>query len=101
MSALRRGDVVRSETLPGAQLWVVISNDERNEALNTVVVARIASVVKAQTPTIVPLGAHDPFTGHVLADFLATERAASLSPSGRLTTATVEAVSSALRVALP
>lgn len=101
MSNLRRGDVVRAESLPGGLPWVVVSNDARNAALNTVVLARIAPVIKATSPTIVPMNALDPCTGFVLTDFLVTELAGQLAPGGRLTAATLDAVSAALRVALP
>jgi hypothetical protein len=57
--------------------------------------------VKAEGPTIVPLASADPYSGFVLVDFLATELAVELAPSGQLTAATVDAISSALRIALP
>jgi mRNA-degrading endonuclease toxin of MazEF toxin-antitoxin module len=101
VSALRRGDIVRTDELPGAVLWLVVSNDERNQAFNTVLVARIMPFTKAQTATIVPLSGHDPVSGFVLVDYIATEPAAIFSPSGKATAATVDAVSRALRVAMP
>ena len=101
MSALRRGDVVRTDQLPGALLWLVVSADERNQAFNTVVVARIMPFAKTATATVVPLSDHDPVSGFVLVDYLATEPASIFSPSGRLTAPTVDAVSRALRIALP
>lgn len=101
MSALRRGDVVRSETQPGALLFAVISNDERNATLPTVLLARIVPVVKRPGPTAIQLGADDPFTGYVLADYVSTVPVAELASSGRLTAGTVAALSAALRVSMP
>jgi mRNA interferase MazF len=100
VSDLRRGDVVRAESLPGGLLWVVVSNDARNAALNTVVLVRITPVIKTESPTIVPLSPVDPYTGFVLADYLVTELASDLAPSGRLTRATLDAITVALRIAL-
>jgi len=101
MSELRRGDVVRAENEPGAVLWAVISNDLRNASLPNVLVARISPVGKSASPTAVELTAGDPYTGYVLADFISTINASKLAPAGRLSPATVDAVSRALRASMP
>lgn len=101
MSGLRRGDVVRTENEPGALLWVVVSNDLRNANLPNVLLARIVPVTKSPGPTAVELGAGDPYTGFVLADFISTVNDSKLAPAGRLSPATIDAVSRALRAAMP
>ena len=101
MSGLRRGDVVHTEAEPGAVLWVVVSNDLRNAALPNVLIARISPLVKSPGPTAVALSDSDPYTGFVLADFIATANADRLAPAGRLTPDTLDAVSRALRAAMP
>jgi mRNA interferase MazF len=101
VSALRRGDVVRAEDEPGAVLWVVVSNDLRNATLSTVLAARIMPVVKSASPTAVELRGDDPYNGYVLCDYLSTINASKLSPAGRLSPATIEAVSRALRASMP
>lgn len=101
MSAFHRGDVVRTEEEPGALLWVVVSNDLRNAALPNVLLARISPVGKGSSPTAVELKGDDPYTGFVLADFISTVRASNLAPAGRLSPATIDAVSRALRASMP
>lgn len=101
MSALRRGDIVRVEDEPGAVLWVVVSNDLRNAALPNVLAARIVPVTKSPGPTAVRLTEDDPYNGYVLADFVSTINTNRLAPAGRLSPATANAVSAALRAAMP
>lgn len=101
MSELRRGDVVRTDTEPGAVLWAVVSNDLRNASLPNVLVARISPVGKSAGPTAVELSSGDPYTGFVLADFISTVNASKLAPAGKLSPATIDAVSRALRASMP
>lgn len=101
MSALRRGDIVRVEDEPGAVLWAVVSNDLRNAALPNVLAARIVPVAKAAGPTAVQLTNDDPYNGYVLADFVSTINTNRLAPAGRLSPDTANAVSAALRAAMP
>lgn len=48
--------------------YVVVSNNRRNRALDSVLAARVTTTGKAHIPTAVPLAATDPLVGYVLAD---------------------------------
>ncbi|MGN6721234.1 MAG: type II toxin-antitoxin system PemK/MazF family toxin [Marmoricola sp.] len=53
----------------GAKPWLVVSNNPRNRALDTVLAARITTTVKSM-PTRVDLGPDDGVVGQVLCDDL-------------------------------
>jgi mRNA interferase MazF len=64
-----RGQVYRVKL--GAQdpkPYVVVSNNMRNRALDSVLAARITTTDKSRIPTAVGLGPDDPQVGYILAD---------------------------------
>ncbi len=64
-----RGQVYRIEFSDlGLKPFVVISNNQRNRALESVLGARITSTDKAHIPTAVQLTRDDPLYGYALAD---------------------------------
>jgi len=87
----------------GAKPWLVVSNNQRNHNLDSVIAARITTTSKnARLPTVVPLATSDPLTGYVLCDDLVPlYRDEFADLLGTLTRTTMQAVSAGLRVALP
>ncbi|GAB1508051.1 hypothetical protein JCM33774_00920 [Actinophytocola sp. KF-1] len=64
-----RGHVFRvSMSNIGLKPFVVVSNNQRNRALDSVLAARITSTDKSHIPTAVQLTPDDPLVGYVLAD---------------------------------
>ncbi|MET9604248.1 type II toxin-antitoxin system PemK/MazF family toxin [Streptomyces sp. NPDC006512] len=113
MTELRRGDVIAIGEEGRGGLWVVVSNDTRNALLDTVVVAQIGTGSDTW-PTAVPFEAADDgilpghlpdgVGGHVLTDFLTTVRPAAHyveTVQLRLSPDALEAVSAAVRLAVP
>lgn len=101
-----RGQVYGVDLGYGVKPWLVVSNNQRNRNLDTVLAARITTTRKhAHVPTMVPLAAADPLVGYVVCDDLVQLfRADELTHApvmGTLSPPTVRAVSAALRVALP
>jgi mRNA interferase MazF len=98
-----RGQVFWVDLGFGRKPWLVVSNNQRNRALDTVIAARITTTRKhANIPTIVALAAEDPLDGYVLCDDLFPIRHVRLGePAGALGVATMREVSAALRIALP
>jgi mRNA interferase MazF len=52
----------------GEKPWLIVSNNSRNQNLETVLAARITTTKHALHPTVVPLAQGEPLTGNVLAD---------------------------------
>ena len=84
----------------GSKPWLVVSNNPRNRALDTVLAARITTTIKPM-PTRVDLGPEDELIGQVLCDDLEQvfsdrlgERVTALTP------ATMARVGIGLRYAL-
>lgn len=98
-----RGQVYGVNLGHGAKPWLVVSNNQRNHNLESVIAARITTTSKnARLPTVVPLATNDPLTGHVLCDDLVPLYRDELADLlGALTRPTMQAVSAGLRVALP
>jgi mRNA interferase MazF len=98
-----RGQVFRVDLGHGPKPWLVVSNNQRNRHLDTVIAARITTTaLRAHLPTVVPLTPDDPLVGYVLCDDLVQLHRDELdSRFGVLTPASVRAVSAALRIALP
>lgn len=98
-----RGQVYNVDLGHGPKPWVIVSNNSRNRNLETVLAARITTTSKnAHVPTVVPLSAADPLVGFVLADDIVQLFHDELSASsGALSSATMAALSRALRVAIP
>ena len=98
-----RGQVFRVDLGHGMKPWLVVSNNQRNRHLESVVAARITTTDRhAHVPTVVPLSSGDPLVGHVLCDDLVQLYRDELDvPLGVLAAQTMRAVSAALRIALP
>lgn len=94
-----RGVVYRMDLGHGAKPWLVVSNNQRNQALDTVLVARVTTSVRSM-PTRIELSDGDPLVGQVLCDDIEQvyrdelgERLGALSPT------TMERVAYGLRLA--
>jgi mRNA interferase MazF len=98
-----RGQVYWADMGYGRKPWLVVSNNQRNRALNTVLAARMTTTNKhANLPTIVPTGPEDPLRGYVNCDDLVQLFDEDLTqPAGSLSPRTMAHVSAALRIALP
>ncbi|MGH3504631.1 MAG: type II toxin-antitoxin system PemK/MazF family toxin [Nocardioidaceae bacterium] len=95
-----RGVVYRMDLGYGAKPWLVVSNNQRNRALDTVLAARITTTRKPM-PTRVDLTHDDPVAGQVLCDDLEQTYADELGERlGALSKATMNRVGDGLRVAL-
>jgi mRNA interferase MazF len=103
MTTALRGQVYRVDLGHGRKPWVVVSNNQRNHGLETVVAARVTTTAKrVSLPTVVPLSASDPLVGSVLCDDLVQLYGDELDELlGALSSGTMVAVSQALRIALP
>ncbi len=98
-----RSQAYRVDLGHGSKPWVILSNNARNRNLDTVLAARITTTTKhAHVPTVVPLTAADPLIGFVLVDDIVQLYHDELSESlGALSSATMQEISKALRIALP
>jgi mRNA interferase MazF len=65
-----RGQVFLADLGYGPKPWLVVSNNQRNHRLETVLVARITTTSKHEAPTIIDLRPEDPVVGRVLCDDL-------------------------------
>jgi mRNA interferase MazF len=103
MTTAVRGQVFRVDLGHGLKPWVVLSNNQRNRNLDSVIAARITTTGKnAHLPTIVPLTQDDPLVGFVLCDDLVQLFQEELTrPIGALSPATMRQIFTALRLALP
>ena len=81
-------------------VFLVVSNNSRNRALDTVVVARVTTTLRA-VPTRINLGRDDPLAGQVLCDDLEQVYSDELGARlGVLSPTTMERVGVGLRLAL-
>ncbi len=98
----RRGQVFWADLNYGRKPWLIVSNNQRNGNLDSVIAARITTTGRhADLPTIVALGREDPLIGFVVADDLVQiYHDELLEQNGALAPATMLAVNEALRVAL-
>lgn len=103
MTTPLRGQVYRVDLGHGPKPWVVVSNNARNRSLDTVLAARITTTLENQhIPTVIPLGPGEPVVGVVLVDDLEQLYRDELAqPLGALSPRTMQAISAALRIALP
>lgn len=98
-----RGHVYRVDLGHGAKPWLVVSNNQRNRLLDTVLAARITTTDKSRVPTAVPLQAADPLVGYVLADDLIQlydDEIANGTHLGSVSPRTLRRVNTALALAL-
>jgi mRNA interferase MazF len=87
----------------GPKPWLIVSNNQRNRHLDSVIAARVTTTHRnAHQPTVVALHHDDPLTGWVLVDDLHQLYRDELDrPVGSVTASTMTKVSAALRIALP
>jgi mRNA interferase MazF len=103
MTEALRGQIFRVDLGHGPKPWLVVSNNQRNGNLETVIAARITTTGRhVRLPTVVPLQQGDPVVGYVLCDDLVQLYRDELNTYlGAIGPATMQAVSAGLRVALP
>lgn len=65
-----RGQIYRADSGFGAKPWLVISNNQRNAALNDLLADRITTTKHANLPSWIPLATADPMTGWIVCDDL-------------------------------
>ena len=70
--AFLRGQIYWLDLGFGDNPWVVVSNNSRNRALGSALVARVTTTPKPPLPSIVELGAGDPLVGSVICDDIET-----------------------------
>ncbi|MGP5099544.1 type II toxin-antitoxin system PemK/MazF family toxin [Brachybacterium alimentarium] len=96
-----RGSVYWADIGYGEKPWVVVSNNARNNALRSALVARLTTTSKPPLDSIVVLDHTDaPFVGSVLCDDIETlHEDDQLRYGGALPPATIMRIDKALRVA--
>lgn len=67
-----RGQIYWLDLGYGEKPWVVVSNNSRNRALDSALVARVTTTAKPLLPSIVELDSHDPVAGNVICDDIET-----------------------------
>lgn len=96
-----RGNLYWADLGAGQKPWLVVSNNRRNQALGSALVARVTTTVKPPLATIVQLGHGDPLVGAILCDDIETLYADEPSHhTGAVTFETMARVNEALKVAL-
>jgi mRNA interferase MazF len=97
-----RGQVYRVNIGFGPKPWLVVSNNQRNRKLSSLLAVRITTTDKhAALPTLVRLGQDDPRTGYVNTDDLQQLGRDELGELlGSVAPATVLRVNEALRIVL-
>jgi mRNA interferase MazF len=98
-----RGQVYSVDIGHGAEPWLIVSNNQRNRQLDTVLAARVTTTDKSQIPTAVPLAPEDPVVGFVLADDMEQLEQSEIAASrylGSISPRTVVRVNDALSLAL-
>ena len=104
MTTALRGQVysVHVSEEKGRHYYVVVSNNERNRRLKTVLGVMVTSTDKSGIPTAVPLTHEDPVTGYVVADNIEElwDDEVSGRPKGNLSPRTLMALNDALRIAV-
>ncbi len=96
----QRGQVYRCDLGQGLKPWLVVSNNGRNQRLDTVIAIRITTTA-LDLPTWVELSPADPLTGYAIADDIEQLYQDELGQfQGGLTRATMARVNHALGLAL-
>lgn len=67
-----RGQIYWLDLGYGEKPWLVVSNNSRNRALGSALVAHVTTTPKPPLPSIVELEAGDPLVGSVICDDLET-----------------------------
>lgn len=65
---IRRGEIYKLKSAYRSATVMIVSNDLRNAALSSVLVARITASPKPSIPTVVDLPSGEPVIGRVLCD---------------------------------
>lgn len=98
---LTRGNIYWVDLGYGEKPFLVVSNNARNRALKSAIVARITTSEKPPLESIVKLSSHDPLVGRVLCDDLETiDEDEVLRHGGALSLHTMQLVDRGLRTAL-
>lgn len=63
-----RGRVYRADLGYGPKPFLIVSNNRRNNALDSALAVRLTTSQKPELSSIVPLGSADPLVGRVLCD---------------------------------
>jgi mRNA interferase MazF len=86
----------------GEKPWVVISNNQRNRNLDSVIAVRVTTTSKnSGLPTVVPMSSADPLVGFVLADDIEQLYQEDLvRAGGALSPRTLTALNEALKIAI-
>jgi mRNA interferase MazF len=96
----QRGQIYRCDLGQGLKPWLVVSNNGRNQRLDTVIAVRITTTAR-DLPTWVELSPADPVTGYAVADDIEQLYQDELGQyQGGLTRATMARVNHALGLAL-
>lgn len=103
MVELARGQVYWADVAGiGRKPWLVVSNNQRNRNLDSVLAARITTTGKyAGMPTVVSLTHNDPLVGYVVCDDLwPVYREEVAESAGAVAPPTMRAVNEALKAVL-
>ena len=97
-----RGRVYWADLGHGEKPWVVVSNNGRNRALDSVLAVRMTTTMTGpDLPTIIPLAPADPLVGRVLCDDLVQLwRDEIRREAGALSRQTITRIDAGLRAAL-
>jgi mRNA interferase MazF len=102
VTAPLRGQVYWADVGHGEKPWVVISNNQRNRNLDTVMAVRVTTTSKhSGLPTVVSMSSADPLVGFILADDIEQLGQDELvRTGGALSPRTLTALNEALKIAL-
>lgn len=96
-----RGRVYQADIGYGLKPFLVVSNNQRNRQLDSVIAVRLTTSVKPEMPSIVVLGSAEPFVGRVLCDDIVPLYKDEIKADlGALSRSAMEAVGLALAHAL-
>ena len=95
-----RGQIYFLDLGYGEKPWVVVSNNSRNRALGSALVARVTTSRKQPLPSIVDLDSQDPVVGSVICDDIETIYTDDEPRfGGAVSLETLKRINAALRVA--
>ncbi|MDK8796706.1 type II toxin-antitoxin system PemK/MazF family toxin [Corynebacterium sp. MSK044] len=96
-----RGQIYWLDLGYGEKPWIVVSNNSRNRALGSALVARVTTSHKPPLPSIVELDSQDPVVGSVICDDIETIYFDDEPRfGGAVSLETLKRINAALRVAL-
>lgn len=96
-----RGRVYRADLGYGLKPFLIVSNNRRNNALDSALAVRLTTSPKPELTSIVPLGPADPLVGRVLCDDIVPIYRDELKEDlGALSRETMTAVAAGLSAAL-